>query len=177
MPKRNPKKKYGGRFLLLPCVVMDSSDYQGLSFSARALLLEIFYQFNGRNNGDLEATFRRMNKRGFGSKGTLNRALRELESAGMIIKTREGQFSNPGGACCLYAVTWLAIDECNGKLDISATRRPPRSFSIEAKKPCIKAVPSGHQNSTDTNTYTAQNDANSATTDTKLILIKSNAQY
>jgi hypothetical protein len=37
---------------------------------------------------------------------------------GFIEQTRQGGKNQ----CSLYAVTWLAIDECNGKLDVNPTR-------------------------------------------------------
>jgi hypothetical protein len=53
----------------------------------------------------------------------------------MIIKTRQGIFMNPGGRCGLYALTWLPIDECQGKkLEINPTITPPRRFSMEQNK-------------------------------------------
>ncbi len=53
----------------------------------------------------------------------------------MIIKTRQGFFMNPGGRCALYALTWLPIDECQGKkLEVNSTTTPPRKFSMEQNK-------------------------------------------
>ncbi|MCY1463774.1 hypothetical protein D9M71_817200 [compost metagenome] len=49
----------------------------------------------------------------------------------MIVRTREGKFMKPGGHCDLYAVTWHKIDECAGKLEVSATATAPRKFSLE----------------------------------------------
>ena len=91
----------------------------------------MYYQFKGNNNGDLTAAFTVMRAYGFNSKDTLDKAKKQLLDHGLIIKTRDGQFLNPGGRCDLFAVTWRAIDECNGKLDVPATSTPPRQFSLE----------------------------------------------
>jgi len=55
-----------------------------------------------------------MQKRGWHSKGTLDRALKELKAKGWIIVSRMGGRN----MCSLYALTFQAIDECKGKLDI-----------------------------------------------------------
>ena len=64
---------------------------------------------------------------------TLTKAIKELVAAEMIMLTRQGQFiKNRAG---LYALTWASIDECVGKqLDESATRTPPRNFSLERQQ-------------------------------------------
>jgi len=131
-PNKNRKGGLPTRsFAGIPRIVMDSDDYKNLNGNAIKLLLELAYQYRGNNNGDLSATFSHMEKRGFKSKETLGNALKSLQGANLIIKTREGMFLNPGGRCALYALTWQPIDECNGKHDVKATRIAPRKFSME----------------------------------------------
>lgn len=109
-------RRDSGAFMRFPTEVLDSPKYRALSFKARALLLDLGAQFRGRNNGDLAAPWSWMKNRGWKSKDTLRRALLELLAAGMIEQTRQG-----GLHCAsLYAFTWLPIDECGGKLDVSA---------------------------------------------------------
>lgn len=119
----------------LPHAVLDSPDYINLRVSSKQLLIDIFRQHNGHNNGDLSASFKLMLARGWTSKSTLKRALDGLLDSGLIIKTREGWFQGQHSSrCALYAVTWLGIDECPGKdLDVKPNPRPPRAFSIENK--------------------------------------------
>ena len=126
--KRRPVIK---SFAGIPRIVMDTDDYKNLNGNAIKLLLELAYQYRGNNNGDLSATFSHMRKRGFKSKETLTNALRSLQGANLIIRTREGMFLNPGGRCALYALTWLPIDECKGKHDLSPTVTPVRRFSLK----------------------------------------------
>jgi hypothetical protein len=131
-PMMNGKRKPAIKsFAGIPRIVMDTDDYKNLNGNAIKLLLEFAYQYRGNNNGDLSAPFSRMRKRGFKSKETLGNALKSLQGANLIIKTRDGMFLNPGGRCALYALTWQPIDECNGKHDIKATRTAPRKFSME----------------------------------------------
>jgi len=122
-------------FAGIPRVVMDSDDFKGLSANAVRLLLALAYQYRGKNNGDLTAAFSVMQKKfGFKNQTTLSKALRLLINAGMITQTRMHQFMNPGRKCALYALNWQPIDECNGKLDCSPTKTPPRRFSMEQNK-------------------------------------------
>lgn len=122
MSRRSQREKFKARrdtgwFFRMPVAVLDSPAYCGLSFKARALLMDLGAQFRGSNNGDLAAPWSWMSKRGWKSKDTLQRALHELLAAGMIELTRQGGLHCPN----LYAFTWLAIDECSGKLDTPAT--------------------------------------------------------
>lgn len=70
---------------------------------------------NGRNNGDLSASFKIMLKRDWKSESTLSRALDALLESNLIVKTREGWFQGEHSSrCALYAVTWLGINDCAG---------------------------------------------------------------
>ena len=138
MPRKNDhgkKRMSKGQFMRLPYEVIDSLDYLSLQPSSKQLLIDIFRQHNGRNNGDLSASFKLMQARGWTSKSTLKRALDGLLESGLIIKTREGWFQGQHSSrCALYAVTWLGINECPGKdLDVKANPRPLRAFTIENK--------------------------------------------
>ena len=127
-----------GGFAGIPRVVMKHPDYQSLSGGAVKLLLELSSQFKGKNNGDPTTAHSVVGNRGCGAKDTVKANTQKLIDAGMIIQTREGRFTNPGGRCALYALTWLAIDECPGKdLSVSPTSTPPRKFSLKINKnPC-----------------------------------------
>lgn len=116
--QKHKGRKESGTFLRVPTVVLTSPNFCGLSTKAKALLLDIGARFNGFNNGDLAAPYSWMKLSGWKSKDTLHRALKELLEAGMIELTRHGGLHGPS----LYAFTWMAIDDCRGKLDIAATR-------------------------------------------------------
>ena len=152
MPRKNnygKKRSSKGQFMRLPYEVIDSLDYLSLQPSSKQLLIDIFRQHNGRNNGDLSASFKLMQARGWTSKSTLKRALDALLESGLIIKTRDGWFQGQHSSrCALYAVTWLGVDECPGKdLDIKANPRPLRAFSIENKNSsCPEVRPESVQN-------------------------------
>ena len=127
--KHKQKASYAG----IPRVVMECPDYFNLSGSAVRLLNEMAYQFKGGNNGDLCPAWTLMKVRGFCSKTTLSKAIKELLQAEMILLTRQGQFIRHKPS--LYALTWAPIDECSGKdLEESSTRIPSRNFSLERQQ-------------------------------------------
>ena len=106
------------RFLGINKDVLDSENYSKLGAWAVKLMVDIAKEYNGKNNGDLSATFSIMKKQGWRSKGTLNRAIKQLIKYGFLELTRQGGKNR----CSLYAITWQSIDECNGKLDVKETR-------------------------------------------------------
>ncbi|MBY8123060.1 hypothetical protein KW497_03550 [Vibrio fluvialis] len=115
-------------FAGIPRRVMESEDFRSLSGNAVRLLLWMSYQYKGKNNGDLAATHTLAQSWGIGGKQTLVKALKELQMRRLISMTRQGKFTNPGGRCALYALTWLPVDECLGKeLEIGPTRTPLRT--------------------------------------------------
>ena len=71
-----------------------------------------------------------------------------------LVKTRTGQFTNPGGVCALYAITWQPIDECKGKkLHVAPTNTPPRKFSLENQQlKGLKITNSENRNESDRKT-------------------------
>lgn len=124
-------RREGGGFMLIPHAVLDCPNYIDMSWPAKALVADLARQYNGHsNNGDLTAAWRIMAKRGWRSKDTLHRALRELQDNGLIQLTRQGGRN----ACNLYAVTWAAIDECKGKLDYGPTNTPSGLWRQPAKQ-------------------------------------------
>lgn len=133
--QRNSKSGSPGGHVRIPHLLMDTDDYRNLGPNAVKLLNVMIYQYRGRNNGDLTAAWGYMKKFRFRSKETLFKAIKELVEANLIIRTRHGQFMNPGGQCDLFALAWLPIDECKGKrLVVAPTTRPPRKLSMENKK-------------------------------------------
>ena len=127
------KHKQKASFAGIPRVVMECPDYTNLSASAIRLLVELAYSYRGGNNGDLCPAWALMKERGFRSKATLTRVIKELVAAEMIMLTRQGQFIR--NKASLYALTWAPIDECSGKdLEESSTRIPSRNFSLEKQQ-------------------------------------------
>ena len=106
-----------GRFVALPLAILESQEYARLNGNAVKALVDLFSQYNGKNNGDFTAAWSVMQKRGWKSKATLYSSLNLLLDLNWIVKTRQGGKH----MCTLYAVTWQSIDPCDGKLDIKTT--------------------------------------------------------
>ncbi len=109
-----------GAFLSVPRGVIDSQEYTALSPKAVKLLFDLYAQYRGNNNGDLAMAWKLMAKRGWKSRDTLNKARKELLDSRFIIISRQGGRHKTS----LFALTFLAVDECKGKLDISDTSTP-----------------------------------------------------
>ncbi len=140
MPKRkkkgwlNPERREHGGFAPLPHCLLDSQVFINLSHHAVKLLNDLLTQFRGFNNGDLCLAWSIMKKRGWKSRDTLNKARKELLDVEIIVISRYGDRKRPH----LYALTFFAIDECNGKLDIKETQRPPSTWRLHEPAPPLK---------------------------------------
>jgi hypothetical protein len=113
-----------GSFVMLPHQLLNTQKYCELSAKSVKLLIDVYAQYKGKNNGDFSIAWKLMIKRGWVSKGTLYKARDELIEKGFLMLTRQGGKHQ----CSLYAVTWQSIDECKGKLDIPATRVAPGNW-------------------------------------------------
>lgn len=113
-----------GSFILLPKDLLESVEYASLTAFEAKLLIDLFVQYNGRNNGDFHCAWSLMKKRGWHSQDTLNRALCGLMEKGFATKTRQGGKHR----CSLYAVTWKEINDCDGKLDVRPTQTAPGTW-------------------------------------------------
>jgi len=114
---------------------MNARSYIEASPHARMLLFDLFSQFRGNNNGDLCAAWKFMRPRGWRSEGTLNKAKKQLLALGLIVETRKGARPNKAG---LYAVTWCALDDCGGKLDITPKSFPRGAYRLRDPLPPIQ---------------------------------------
>lgn len=100
-----------------------------LSHMAAHLLDNLVAQYNGNNNGDLSAAPKIMKLYGWTSQGSVYAALTELLAQGFIEQTRQGGRNK----CSLYALTWIAMDECGGKLDVPPTKVASNLWKPENK--------------------------------------------
>lgn len=133
-------RRQSGTFTLIPHAVQDSANWRQCSGTAIKLLCDLARQFNGRNNGDLCAALTVMEPRGWKHGETVGNALRELRHYGLLFLTRQGGLNKPS----LYALTWLPIDDCGGKLECSPTRIAPgdwKEVRTRFKRPPKKRTP------------------------------------
>lgn len=105
---RTTGRRETGSFTAIPHAITDTRKYASLSAWGVKLMLDIATQYTGKNNGDLTASWTVMSAKGWRSKGTLQRAVDELQAVGFIMRTRQGGRH----VCTLYALTWQSIDEC-----------------------------------------------------------------
>jgi hypothetical protein len=116
--KGNANKRDGSRFLLLPWVVLDSPGYRAASHTARSLLIDIFRQYTGHNNGKLVACAKHLRPLGWKSNNTVLAAVRQLIDCGLLVEVRKGGFPN---TAAWFAVTWADLDVFDG-VDINPKR-------------------------------------------------------
>jgi hypothetical protein len=109
--KHQKEARDGGRFLALPHSVIDSPAYRGLSYPAKALLIDIARQYTGTNNGSLVACAKYLNPLGWNSNSTISRALHNLLDSGLLIQTRLGMKPN---RAAWYAIGWYQLNERKG---------------------------------------------------------------
>lgn len=113
---RHKGRKNHGSYSAWPHACAEHENFAQLSTTARALLFEFLGQYRGNNNGDLCCAFSLLKRRGWKSRDTIERARTELEKFGWIVRSRQGGRNAPN----LYALTFIDIHECGGKLEIKA---------------------------------------------------------
>lgn len=127
-------RREAGSYVTLPHAVLEHENFVRLHPRAVKLLLDLYAQYRGHNNGDLCAAFTVMKERGWKSKSQLQKAKEELLAKGWLVVARQGGRNKS----TLYAVTFQAIDECGGKLDIGPTNTPPGNWKqlVSENKTC-----------------------------------------
>lgn len=103
----------------IPNEVIRAPQFWKLSGNAVKVLLYLLSQYTGSNNGALVLLQNQQiaEEIGIGSDKTLKYAIAELKDSEFITVSRQGG----RGQCSLYAMTFFAIDDCGGILDIPAT--------------------------------------------------------
>ena len=99
------------------------------------MIIDIASQYRGYNNGDLAATLKMMKELGWTSSDQLEKAKKELIEKDVILVARQGGRNKAN----LYALTWFPINECNGKLDIDATKTAPVDWPNKRLSPLVGA--------------------------------------
>ncbi len=129
------QKRDAGPFIQLPRCVLESRAYIECNSFSRMLLFDLLAQYRGKNNGDLSACWKFMRLRGWRSEATLMKAKRELIEFGLIVETRKGARPNKAS---LYALTFYALDECGGKLEMSSRTFPRGAYKLRDPVPVVR---------------------------------------
>lgn len=106
--KKDTSWRDGIQFISLPMQVLKCQAYINLSYPAKTLLVDLAMQTSNAaaNNGQLLCTEKHMTKRGWNSKGTLQRAKKELIENGFLYETVKGRLPN---RAAWYALTFYSL--------------------------------------------------------------------
>lgn len=116
------KKRNNERFLNIPQKLVESHAYRALDWTSRCLFIDLRAKYNGYNNGNINASLASLREQGWVSSATLSKCLRQLESVGLIQKTRKTVGVENGSKMCnLYRFTDLPVNE-HPKQGIAASR-------------------------------------------------------
>lgn len=127
----------GTSFVPVPCVVLNSVAYLGLSAYGRMLLFDMLNQYNGRNNGTLACPFSQMKLRGWRSEETLAKAKRELLHCKLLHETRMGARPNK---VSFYALTFYELNE-DSRLEVTAKGYPRSAWRLLEPMPFVLSKP------------------------------------
>lgn len=140
MKRYKAPEKVNGSFSALPHAILRSDAYIGCTPLARALLIELVNQHDGKNNGHLHMAATYLAKRGFRSKAMIAKGRDELAQRNLIVLTRQGGLpTRKAGAmtfegASLYALTWLPISNFTG-LEVSSRSYHPGAWNIPVQLP------------------------------------------
>ena len=111
--KKNRKapERYSGGYSLIPHDVLDSPAYTSCSPRAKALLIDVARQHNGRNNGHMQLTQTWLARRGWKSVDQINKGWRELVQHNLIYQTKQGGLNNGPN---FFALTWYPVSNKHG---------------------------------------------------------------
>ncbi|MEQ1511174.1 MAG: hypothetical protein ABL934_00675 [Lysobacteraceae bacterium] len=128
------RRKLTGRasasHLGIPHYVLNSPQFGALNGWEIKLLVEVAGQYHGFNNGNLSCTWSQLASRGWRSNGTLRKSLKTLLEKEWLICTRHGGRN----LCSLYAVSWWAINACEGKrLEVRPEKAPSNRWAKKTK--------------------------------------------
>lgn len=103
--KRLHQRDPNGQHARLYHDILKTPAWIALSSSAIRLFVDLRLKLTSYNNGNIEAVFSELKHRGWQSKTTMHKALRELETLGFIVQTRLGGIASMSRICSLYRFT------------------------------------------------------------------------
>lgn len=106
------------RYYPVPIELANSLAFRSLSNRAKVLWHDLMMQYNGNNNGNINATLGGLKHYGWRSSSTLADALAQLIAHGFLCETRKGGGNNCRlQQCCLYRFTHRPVN-ANEKIGI-----------------------------------------------------------
>jgi hypothetical protein len=101
--------------------VLNSPAWRVLSFTARALYMDMRASLRSTNNGDINAALGTLTHKGWSSRTTILKAVGELIALGFIAKTRQGVGGPTTGSCSLYRFTDMPVFD-QSKVSVEACK-------------------------------------------------------
>ncbi|QIN60899.1 hypothetical protein SBC1_08780 [Caballeronia sp. SBC1] len=101
--------------------ILHSPAWRTLSFTARALFMDMRASLRSTNNGDINAALGTLSHKGWTSRTTILKAVAELTALGFIAKTRQGVGGPTTGSCSLFRFTDVPTFE-QPRLGVSACK-------------------------------------------------------
>jgi hypothetical protein len=108
--ERRADLKSKGRFLALPFNLIESRAFMSLSRAGVQVFFALYARYNGKNNGQIEASIRLLAKVCRLSFPTTQRAVGELIRKGFIVCTQRSWFHCKDRKGSLYALTTERIE-------------------------------------------------------------------
>lgn len=130
---KKPIEAVSGSYTPLPHALLDSVAYMGASARAKAMLIELVRQHNGRNNGQFQLSIGWLRKRGWTSTRAIQLGKAELIERGLAIQTKRGGL-NAGPD--RYALTWLNVSDYAG-LDLKPGTFAPGAWRFADPPPVM----------------------------------------
>lgn len=91
--------------------LLDSLAWRALSYSSQSVYVAMRRRLQSTNNGNISAALGDMKHYGITTSATLAKALRELQTVGLIAVTRQGGIAYGRQICSLYRFTDEAVYE------------------------------------------------------------------
>lgn len=118
MAHKKPTDPRGGHVRLYWGLI-DSIAWRSVSYSSQAVYIAMRRRLQSTNNGNISAALGDMKHYGISAPSTLAKALRELQTVGLIAVTRQGGIAYGRQVCSLYRFTDEAVYE-HPKLGVKA---------------------------------------------------------
>ena len=157
MAQKKPSDPRGGHVRLYWALI-DSIAWRSVGYSSQAVYIAMRRRLQSTNNGNLSAALSDMKHHGISAPSTLAKALRELQTVGLIAVTRQGGIAFGRQVCSLYRFTDEAVFE-HPKLGVKAgppTDEWKRFTKLAEAKAVIKQAHADAKRPTDKNTSRIQ---------------------
>lgn len=139
---KKPSDPRGGHVRLYWSVI-DSMAWRALSYSSQSVYITMRRRLQSTNNGNISAALTDMRHYGITSSATLSKALRELQTVGLIAMTRQGGIAYGRQFCSLYRFTDEVVYE-QSKVSVKAVQATDEWKRFEKLSEAQAAIRKAH---------------------------------